>query len=124
MSNLGMYQTMTTLAKRLGGPGNLGITTLATGAVGGKLVEVVIKKTYRFIKKKCACRGVEGVGRSNRAYAVCRAAETTAGLKFKEGDLFKVLERDGDAVLIELVGGADNPYVVSSDVLEMISDFR
>ncbi len=42
---------------------------------------------------------------------------------FKEGDHFKVLEEDGDSVLIELLGNDDNPYFVSKELLKEISDY-
>lgn len=86
MSNLSMYQTMTTLAKRLGGPGNLAIATLAAGAVGGKLIEVVAKKAYRLVKRRRGPKSAEGAGQPSGVYTVRCAAETVAGLKLEEGN--------------------------------------
>ena len=40
------------------------------------------------------------------------------------GDKFKVLESDGDAVLIEKIGDLTNPYFVSAELLKDISDYK
>lgn len=45
-------------------------------------------------------------------------------LAFELGDRFKVLEFDGDAILIEKIGDSNNPYVVSSEFLEKISNYK
>ena len=45
-------------------------------------------------------------------------------LVFKLGDKFKVLEFDGDAVLIEKIGDSNNPYVASSEFLGKISNYK
>ena len=34
-----------------------------------------------------------------------------------------MLERDGDAVVVEIAGNNDNPHVVSAEVLERASAF-
>lgn len=124
MSNLGMYQTMTTLAKKLGGPRNLGISTLATGAIGEKLIEVSIKKAYRLVRGRRSLQTADKTRGAARTYEVLHTAETESGLRLREGDRFRVLERDEDAVLIEPIAGADNPHIVSSSVLESLSDFK
>ena len=46
------------------------------------------------------------------------------GLEFKIGDQFRVLETDKDAVLIEKIGDDNNPYFVSVEFLEMISNYK
>ena len=37
---------------------------------------------------------------------------------------FKVLERDGDAALIEIMNDENNPYFISAKFLSSISDYK
>ena len=39
------------------------------------------------------------------------------------GDEYRVLECDGDAILIEVLGDPGSPYFVSSKFLRSVSDF-
>ena len=52
MSNLGAYQWLTTVAKKVGGPKNLVLIIAGTGAAVYKGSEIVVKKTVKEIKKK------------------------------------------------------------------------
>ena len=52
MSNLGMYQTITTLAKKVGGPKNLIILTMGAGYVVFRSGEAVVKKAVKETVKK------------------------------------------------------------------------
>lgn len=118
MSNLGGYQTLTTIAKRLGGPGRLIIATMVSGYVVIRVAEVAGKTVYEKInefKKENLTKVKE--------FIVNLDATDEQGLVFKKGDHFKVLESDGDAVLIELIGDEHNPYFVSGDFLKKISDY-
>ena len=45
-------------------------------------------------------------------------------LHFKVGDQFKVLDVDGDAGLIEIIGDNNSPYFVSLKFLSSISDYK
>lgn len=117
MSNLGWYQVMTTMAKKVGGPRNLFTIVLGSGAIlGGTAVTVKRKFGEELSKKKineeaAIVHTVKKDGRSNE------------GLVFKTGDKFKVLERDGDAALIEILHDSNNPYFVSAKFLHTISDY-
>ncbi|MFP3153370.1 hypothetical protein LQZ18_02870 [Lachnospiraceae bacterium ZAX-1] len=127
MSNLGGYQILTTLAKKVGGPGKLVALIAGGGAVVGGIVfkggELAIKKC----KKAIAERRVQNKRLHERTqiiYTVKQDGEGNDGLKLKVGDTFRVLESDGDAILIELIGNKNNPYFVSKDLLGQISDFN
>lgn len=61
---------------------------------------------------------------SEKVYITKQDGESNEGLKFKVGDKFKVLESDGDAILIELIGNANNPYFVDVELLRAISDYE
>ena len=56
-------------------------------------------------------------------FTVAIDADCGGGLTLHAGDKFRVLSRDGDAVLIEVIEDADNPYFVSAETLVNISDF-
>ncbi len=126
MSNLRGYQVLTTVAKKVGGPGKL-VALIAGGGVvvGGiafKSGEFVIKKG----KKAIAKRREQSKKLNESAqiiYTVKQDGESSDELIFKRGDSFRVLESDGDAILIELIGNENNPHFISKDLLEQISDF-
>ena len=120
MSNLGLYQTMTTVAKKLGGPIGFVVTTaiggyiiIRTGEAGTKKIIKTVKKYMKDNKtENIVCIDVHTDGTSNE------------GLTFKVGDKYRVIERDKDAVLIEKLGDDNNPYFVSADFLSSISEFK
>jgi len=117
MGNLGAYQAMTAIAKKVGGPIVLGAMTFVSGYVVIRPVEAGAKKVARAIKKRsvpCATKG-----------QVFRATSDGdhSGLKIRAGDAYRVLECDGDAILIEVLGDHGSPYFVSSTFLRSVSDF-
>ena len=118
MSNLGAYQTMTTTAKRLGGPYGLTATVLAIGYVGGKLIEVPIRVAIKHIRKKKNPRN------SEKMIAVTSAGSDGSGLTFSQGDAYRVLYSDIDMALIEKIGDTNNPYMVSLDFLRSVSNYE
>nr|WP_177297704.1 hypothetical protein [uncultured Blautia sp.] len=123
MSNLGGYQWLTTTAKKVGGPRNLVLIIAGTGAATYKGGEILVKKGIKAIKKKRMEK--KEVAKSNiRQYEVKTSGVSNEGLTFKIGEYFKVLEADGDAVLIEKIGDENNPYFVSAELLKDISDYK
>ena len=125
LSNLGDYQTIVVLIKRLGGPA-AAKKYLAAGAAG-----LVVAGGY-------AHKGIQTAGPMVRnwldslkrpdelsvaSYVVRSAGTDEQGLELVADDVFHILERDNDAVLIEIVGRDDNPWVVSAKFLEQVSDF-
>ena len=121
MSNLGMYQTLTTMAKKVGGP-KIFIALLASGSAilggGAFAVGTAIKNKVNSVFKKK--RQDELL---SKFYTVIKEGRSKEGLLFEEGDTYKVLEVDGDACLIEKTGDENNPYYVSRRFLSSISDF-
>lgn len=127
MSNLGGYQILTSFAKKVGGPGKLVALIAGSGAVVGgiavKGVEFAIKKSKkaisdRRIENNKTCKNVQV------EYFFNKDGESNERLKLKKGKSFRVLDTDGEAVLIELVGNKENPYFVSKDLLEQISNYK
>ena len=118
MSNLGLYQTMTTVAKKVGGPKNF-LLLVAIGGYGAfRIGEAGIKK---FVKAVIQYKNTKKT--SSKLYVVHSVGESNEGLRFIAGDTFRVLESDGDAVLIEKIGDDNNPYFVSRELLVTISDY-
>ena len=122
MSNLGWYQILTTLAKKVGGPKRLITLLVGGGAIlGGSAVaggSAIKKKVYSELDKKKKAEA------SAKIYTVKKEGKSNEGLLFSEGDTFKVLEIDGDAGLIEKIGDDNNPYFVSLKFLNSISDYE
>ena len=121
MSNLGAYQWMTTAAKRVGGPVNLLILAGTTGAAIYKGSEIVVKQCLKTIKTRKTTKLAEA---KKVLYEVTLDSRSNEGLEFVVGDKFRVLEADGDSVLIEKIGDTNNPYFVSAEILRRISDYK
>lgn len=122
MSNLGAYQWMTTAAKKVGGPGNLLLLAGTAGAVLYKGGETVVKQCIKTVKvNKSIKSATEAKG---DLYKVTSTGISNEGLEFAVGDQFRVLEADGDSVLIEKIGNENNPYFVSAELLRKISDYK
>lgn len=121
MSNLGGYQRLTTIAKKVGGPTNLVLLIADSGAVVYKGGEILVRKAIKNVNKLYAENSSEI---SSQIYIVNKQGVSNENLVFELGDRFKVLEFDGDAILIEKIGDSNNPYVVSSEFLEKISNYK
>lgn len=122
MSNLGWYQIMTTVAKKVGGPRNLAGLLIGGGAiVGGTVVagSVAIKNNIDRILYEKKRKETAAI-----VHTIMTEAQSNEGLIFRVGDQFKVLEIDGDAALIEKIGEITNPYFVSAEFLKAISDYE
>ena len=119
MSNLGLYQRMTKTSKKVGGPVNFLLLVGTTGAVVYKCSELGVKKCLKRIREKR-----ETNKKITEVYTIIAQGISNDGLEFILGDTFRVLETDGDNVLIEKIGDADNPYFVSAKLLNEISDYK
>lgn len=123
MSNLGLYQTMTTLAKKVGGPKNLILIVAGVGYLILRTGEAVSKKLFKKVKNKISGKRKMS-GYTEIIFEVTSDGEDSSGLTFHVGDKYKVLESDDDSILIEKFGDANNPYFLSRDFLISISNFN
>lgn len=122
MGNLGSYQTMVVLAKKVGGPVALAAVTAFSGWLIGRSAEEGGKAVWKRARARGRSRTttlLEDTG----PFTVSTDTDCGSGLSLHEGDKIRILERDGDAVLIEVIGDADNPYVVSAETLTRVSGF-
>ena len=122
MSNLTGNQTMTTLAKKVGGPRNLFILTFVGGGITFKIVEkgakgVKVKIKDAFIKGNPPEEQIDTI------YVVSMNYSEENGINLFVGDEFRILASDEDAILIEVLGDDNNPYFVSEEVLSKISNY-
>ena len=122
MNNLGWYQVITTWSKKVGGPLNLLGIVAGVGALGGVAVTKGIEALVASQKKKAIEK--EKVAELSKTYTIIKDGVSNEGLQFHVGETFKVLERDGNAVLIEKLGDDNNPYFVASEFLNGISDYK
>ena len=118
MSNLGGYQKLTTLAKKVGGPKNLVLINLGVGYGLFRTLEGGVKFAHKSMKKETVTNKIEA-----NEYKVLRDAIDSQGLTFKVGDTIRILETANDVILIEKVGDNNNPYYVSLDFLKSITLF-
>lgn len=122
MSNLGDYQKMTIVAKKVGGPKNLAVIIAGAGAVAS----VALYKGGEIVKEKVRKKNKEKLKETSDSivYSITVDGVSDDGLEFKIGDQFRVLETVKNAVLIEKIGDDNNPYFVSVEFLEMISNYK
>lgn len=117
--NLGAYQVMTALSKKVGGPKVLAAVVAIGGYAVLRPVEAAVKKTIGSIRngrgRPCAPVGLQ--------LEVVSSGEDVGGLRLTVGDQYRVLECDGDAILIEVLGAPDNPHFVSGRFLASVSSF-
>ena len=117
MSNLGWYQVMTTAAKKVGGPKNLFLLTLSAGGVLYKGSEVAIKQVVKKVKN------LNKKPEAIKTYTATANGKGSKDLILNIGDTYRILETDGESVLMEKIGDSNNPYFVSADFLRSVSDF-
>lgn len=122
MSNLGRYQVMTIVAKKVGGPVKLAVGTAVGGYVFIRIVEGAIKKGIKEVKKNKEAKEI--ALHTLKFYTVYEYGESNEGLIFNVGDTYRVLEKDQDVVLIEKKRDDNNPYFVSEELLLKISDYE
>ena len=121
MSNLGMYQIMTTLAKKVGGPlALMGLTALG-GYIILRPIEAGVVKGVKNIKKHIDNQKYQF--KNSTIYEATSDGEDKSGFKLHIGDKYKVLDSDGEAVLVEKIGDTNNPYFVSSKFLSSVSNY-
>lgn len=125
MSNLGGYEQITRMIKSVGGPKNAKRLTVAVGGVVFALGGITFaggQKLYKIAKEQSQSKTVP-YALAGKIFDITVDGKDVNGLKLIAGRQFRVLERDGDAVLIELIGDPDNPYIVWSRFLESVSNF-
>lgn len=122
MSNLGDYQKITTIAKKVGGPKKLVLLIFGSGIIACKGGEVLFKSGKKLINRRLAEKKILEL--SVGQYEVKHNDVSNEGIVFTTGEHFRVLEVDGDSVLIERIGDINSPYFVSAELLKKISDYR
>ncbi|MEV6019319.1 hypothetical protein [Streptomyces sp. NPDC051997] len=118
MGNLGGYQLMTRLAKKVGGPAALAVVTAVSGWAIGRAAEAGGKAAKAAARKRNAPCSTKG-----RVFDVVSDGEDSRGLALRAGDQYRVMECDGEAILIEVLGDTNNPYFTSAQFLESVSSF-
>lgn len=118
VGNLGGYQTMTTLAKKVGGPVALAVVTAVSGWAIGRGAEAGGKAAKAAAKKRNAPCSTKG-----QVFDVVSDGEDGEGLALRAGDRYRVMECDGEAILIEVLGGTNNAYFMSAQFLTSVSGF-
>lgn len=123
MGNLGAYQVMTTLAKRVGGPKVLGLLTALGGYGVFRLGEAAIKKIVHVISE--AKKGKQSSLSGVIVYSISGSYSDSHGLVLNAGDSLHVLDKvDEDVLLVEKLGDEHNPYCMSPSCLAAISDYH
>ncbi|MCJ8505269.1 hypothetical protein MRU69_10410 [Kocuria flava] len=113
---------MTALAKKVGGPVALLVTTLGAGYVIGRTTEASGKRGVDVLKNVVKKRNAP-CELKDTVFTVRTDGTDGQGLEFKAGAEYRVLDCSDDAILIELIGDDDNPHVVFHAFLATISDF-
>lgn len=111
-SNLGTYKVMTTLAKKVGGPVSLAAITMGIGYVGGTAIKFTAGKIISRMKKN---QNLAETTDSNEIYTANVTAQFEDEVYFTQGDCFRIVAKDEDALIIEIIGAERNPYLVSEN---------
>lgn len=121
MSNLGGYQTIVQLSKKVGGPGKLGLIVFGAGYLVLRPTETLARSLYKKAKNGLQ-RETTPLDRSD-IYTVSAEADSGNGLLLAPGDKFSEVGRDKETVIINVEGHESNPHVVSALLLSQISDY-
>lgn len=122
MSNLGAYQVMTTLAKRVGGPKFLLGYTMVGGYFVLRISEAGVKKVVTTIKSLYA--DLSDNAQDCNEYTVTTSATGNDGVHYHAGDKIRILDQlEGNAALIEKVGDENSPYLETVSFLKSISSY-
>lgn len=122
MSNLGWYKILTTAAKRVGGPKRLIGLIFASGAAVGVGGTILTQKAAKVVKNKINKQNTDYL-ENGKTFVVHTGGRDDNGLVFKVGDNYRIMDRDGDSILIEKFGDDNNPYFVSAEFLKKVSEF-
>lgn len=125
MSNLGLYQWLTTTAKKVGGPINLLLLAGSLGAAIYKGGEMAVKWCVNTVKTRKANKVSEPALRTElKLCSVTSPGKSDEGLEFSVGEQFYALKVDDNSVLVEKIGDKNNPCFVSAELLHRISDYK
>lgn len=125
MSNLGFYKDITKLIKGVGGPAMFkGLAAAAGGAlfIAGAAARPAVEKGLKAVgaRFKNRAKPCEFEG---RVFEVHSDGDDGTGVVLAAGTAFRVLECDGDSILIEVIDGEGNPHFASAAFLSSVSDF-
>lgn len=127
-SNLGAYQTMVELAKSADGPVRLGLYIAAGGVfVGGAAVALMgpsLKKGAALAFSAAKRKFVPLGDAKPTVFTITSDADGSSGLRLHFGETYTVISEIEGGALIEIRGRKKNPWMVSSHLLESVSDFR
>lgn len=123
MSNLGLYQWMVQASKKVGGPAKFMGILIGVGFAGGTLVTKGSEAAARKIKTR---KKTDRLYDTDKLYTVHELSWDDHGHMFNVGDKFRILEYDipSDMLMVKVIGDSDNPYCVSADLMDEISDFK
>lgn len=124
MSNLGDYQRVVQLAKKVGGPRALAAMVAGGGFVVGGVVAVAGTLGLDKISKGAKRKKRATSDATGELFDVTSDGEENGGLKLRAGDKYRILAQDGDSVLIEVLNNTNNPHFVSLGFLQSVSDFK
>lgn len=117
-----IYENQNLLGAAYGMKDNMTIKQFSRFYASSYLAGNVAKSSVNVIKKKYAEEKLKAK-LNGKLYVVKNFGISDEGVQFKVNEQFKVLETDGDAVLIEKKGDMNNPYFISGDFLKEISDY-
>lgn len=120
-NNLGWYKILTTSAKKVGGPLPLVGCILLAGYAGGRAVEFAADKIISRVKKNSADNDAFDC---DMIYTVNTTSQFEDEVSFSEGDCFRIVAKDNDALIIEIIGAERNPYLVSEEWLLAVSNYE
>lgn len=117
MGNLGLYQTITTIAKKLGGPDKLPCYV----AVGGYVVIRMGEEGVRYCIRRTKASKQKKEAGTEETLLVVKDYHGSHGDSLKKGELIRLINVDGDAALIVKNNDSDNPLFISFEQLKKVT---
>lgn len=121
MSNLGMYQTIVVMAKKVGGPKNLIAGLLAVGGFAGAGISMLISKINKGLKKNSVNSSQDAI--TLYPYEFLKSGKEQ-NLSVKKKDRFRVIDSDEDVIFIEKLSDPGSLHAFSISFLKDVSDFE
>ena len=95
---------------------------IAVGTAIGTGGTILTQKVIKVVKTKKKSKDISYL-ENGKVFTVSVELKDENGLELKVGDEYKILSRDADAILIEVINNDNNPHFVSAEFLREISDY-
>ena len=120
MGNLGAYQLLTTVAYKVGGPGELVAIIAGSGYAILRTAEAGVKR-LKPIKSRMKKMSREKADYESEKFEINKSFNDDRGLSLHKGDKIRVLTKIDEEMLLIMKNDDSKPYCISSVDFEHIT---